>query len=66
MKDKCVTCDKETLYDNELTSLNSINKELEDKISRLSPQSLDLDYLEEQLLIKSGSVSKNELLIILE
>ena len=57
---------QETLYDNELASLININNELVDKISRLSPQSLDLDYLEEQLLIKSGSVSKNELLIILE
>ena len=57
---------QETLYDNELASLIKINNELEDKISRLSPQSLDLDYLEEQLLIKSGSVSKNELLVILE
>ena len=57
---------QKTLYDNELASLIKINNELEDKISRLSPQSLDLDYLEEQLLIKSGSVSKNELLVILE
>ena len=60
------TLNQSIIYENELTLLHSINNELEDKISRLSPQSLDLDYLEEQLLIKSGSVSKNELLIILE
>ena len=54
------------IYENELTLLNSINNELEDKISRLSPHSLDLDYLDEILRFKIGSSSKNELIIILD
>ena len=54
------------IYDNELDLLNNINDELEDKISRLSPQSLDLDYLEEQIRFKVGSSSNNELVIILD
>ena len=54
------------LYNNELFSLNKINNELEDKISRLSPQSLDLDYLDEQIRFKSGTVFKNELVINLD
>ena len=57
---------KNILYDNELASLNKINNELEDKISRLSPQSLDLDYLDEQIRFKSGTVFKNELVINLD
>ena len=57
---------KSFLYDEELKSLNKINKELEDKISRLSPQNLDLDFLDEQIRIKTGSTSKNELVIILD
>ena len=54
------------IYDNELKLLNKTNSELEDKISRLSPESLDLDYLDEKILYKVGSVSKNELVIILD
>ena len=57
---------KNILYDNELALLNKINNELEDKISRLSPQSLDLDYLDEQIRFKSGTVFKNELVINLD
>ena len=54
------------LNDKELESLNKINKELEDKISRLSPQTLDLDFLDEQIRIETGSTLKNELVIILD
>ena len=57
---------KNILYNNELTSLNKINNELEDKISRLSPKSLDLDYLDEQIRFKSGAVFNNELVINLD
>ena len=54
------------IYDNELALLNKINNELEDKISRLSPQTLDLDYLDEKIRFKVGSISRNELVIILD
>ena len=54
------------IYNNQLNLLNNINKKLEDKISRLSPQSLDLDYLEEQIRFKVGTSDKNELIIILD
>ena len=33
----------------ELIDLEKINNELEDKIVRLSPNTLDLDYLDEQI-----------------
>ena len=42
------------------------NKEIEDKISRLSINSLDLDYLDEQLRLKTGNLSENEIIIILD
>ena len=57
---------KSIIYDNKLNFLNEINNELEDKISRLSPQTLDLDYLDEQIRLKVGSVSKDELIILLD
>ena len=60
------TLNQSIIYENELTLLHSINNELEDKISRLSPHSLDLDYLDEMLRFKIGSSSKNELVIVLD
>lgn len=39
------------------------NQELIDKISRLSPNNLDLDYLDEQLIINSGQHDENSLVI---
>ena len=42
------------------------NKKLSDKISRLSPNTLDLEYLDEQLRLKTGRISENELIIILD
>ena len=47
----------------ELIVLENKNKKLEDKISRLSPNTLDLDYLDEQLRINTGKTSKDELTI---
>ena len=46
--------------------LVSKNNSLEDKISRLSPNSLDLDYLDEQLRLKTGKIIENEIIIKLE
>ena len=47
----------------EFNILINKNKELEDKISRLSPNTLDLEYLDEQLRINIGKTSKDELTI---
>ena len=47
----------------DLILLNNKNKELEEKISRLSPNTLDLDYLDEELIINTGRTHKNELII---
>ena len=41
-------------------------KEQEDKISRLSPNSLDLDYLDEQVRIQTGKNYTNELVVKLD
>tara|TARA_B100001013_G_C24484686_1_gene392691 strand:+ start:406 stop:720 length:315 start_codon:yes stop_codon:yes gene_type:complete len=54
---------KHSLMKEELFLLENTNKELEDKISRLSPNSLDLEYLDEQIRLNTGKVSKNELVI---
>ena len=42
------------------------NKKLEKNISRLKPDSLDLDYLDEQIRLKSGFHSENEIVITIE
>ncbi len=57
---------KNILYKNELLLLNNINNELEDKISRLSTPTLDLDYLDQQVRLKTGFVEKDELVVILD
>ena len=49
-----------------LIILQNKNKELEDKISRLSPNTLDLDYLDEQIRSNTGKISENELVIKLD
>ena len=54
---------KHSFLNGELNILINKNKALEDKISRLSPNTLDLDYLDEQLRINTGKTSKDELTI---
>ena len=49
-----------------LNYLENKNKILEDRISRLSPNSLDLEFLDEKLRLKTGKISKNELVISFE
>jgi len=39
------------------------NTYLENNISRLSPNNLDLDYLDEQLRLKTGKTNTNEIVI---
>ena len=57
---------KHSVKKEELFILENINKEFEDKISRLSPNSLDLEYLDEQLRKNTGKISDNELIIKLD
>ena len=54
---------KYSLTNEKLISLDNKNKEIEDKISRLSPNTLDLEYLDEQLRTNTGKISDNELII---
>jgi cell division protein FtsB len=56
---------KHTLMNEELIYLKNKNKKILDKISRLSPNTLDLEYLDEQLRLNTGRISENELIIIL-
>ena len=49
-----------------LIFLENKNKKFEDKISRLSPNTIDLEYLDEQLRINIGKSSENELVIKLD
>tara|TARA_B100000029_G_scaffold511129_2_gene604280 strand:- start:120 stop:431 length:312 start_codon:yes stop_codon:yes gene_type:complete len=53
-------------FKDEKFNLNLKNEKLLDKISRLDPKNLDLDYLDEQLRYHSGKYKKNELIINLE
>ena len=50
----------------EFILLNNKNSILKDRISRLSPNTLDIEYLDEQIRINLGKTSKNELVIKLE
>ena len=54
---------KYSLINEELISLDNRNKEIKDKISRLSPNTLDLEYLDEQLRENTGKISDNEIII---
>ena len=37
-----------------------------DRTARLQPNTIDLDYLEEQLRLKTGYIAENEILITVE
>ena len=50
-------------YKNKLTTLNIKNNKLSERIERLNPNSLDLDFLDEKIREKTGYLSKDELLI---
>ena len=54
---------KHTLLNQKLIYLKNKNNKLLDKISRLSPNTLDLEYLDEQIRLNTGKISKNELVI---
>mgnify|MGYP003712125901 CR=1 FL=1 len=57
---------KHSAAEQELYFLQNKNNRLVDKISRLSPNTLDLDYLDEKIRLNTGKISENELVIIFD
>ena len=53
-------------YSKQLNHLNLQNEILIDRINRLQPQTLDLDYLEEKLRKNTGFSKNNEIIVIIE
>ena len=54
---------KHSLMEEKLILLENKNSQLEDKISRLSPNTLDLDYLDEKIRLNTGKISENEIIV---
>ena len=52
-------------YTQKLTKLTSENYYFSDRIKRLQPNTVDLDFLDEQVRKKLGLIDKNEIVIIL-
>ena len=52
-------------YTQKLNKLTSENDYFSDRIKRLQPNTLDLDFLDEQVRKKLGLIDKNEIVIIL-
>ena len=53
-------------YTQKLTKLTSENDYFIDRIKRLQPNTVDLDFLDEQVRKKLGLIDKNEIVIILD
>ena len=53
-------------YTQKLTKLTSENDFFSDRIKRLQPNTVDLDFLDEQVRKKLGLIDKNEIVIILD
>ena len=51
---------------NELKKIKSKNNLLVDKVKRLKINTIDLDYLDEQIRLNTGYISENELAVSLE
>ena len=54
------------VYNERLSQLTSENQYLSNRIKKLQPNTLDLDFLDEQVRKKLGFIDKNEIVIILE
>ena len=54
------------IYRTQLNELKIKNDLFIDRTARLQPNTIDLDYLEEQLRLKTGYIAENELLITVE
>ena len=57
---------KQLIYKTQLNELKINNDLFIDRTARLQPNTIDLDYLEEQLRIKTGYIAENEILITVE
>ena len=53
-------------YIHKLTQLTQENDNFSNKIKRLQPNTVDLDFLDEQVRKKLGLIDKNEIVIILD
>ena len=53
-------------YSQTLAKLKIENQYYNDRINRLQPNTLDLDFLDEQVRKKLGLIDKNEIVIILD
>ena len=57
---------KQLIYKTQLNELKIKNDIFIDRTTRLQPNTIDLDYLEEQLRLKTGYIAENEILITVE
>ena len=53
-------------YNLKLAQLTSENKYMSNRIKKLQPNTVDLDFLDEQVRKKLGLIDKNEIVIILD
>jgi cell division protein FtsB len=53
-------------YNETLAQLTSENQNMSNRIKKLQPNTVDLDFLDEQVRKKLGLVDKNEIVIILD
>ena len=53
-------------YNETLAQLSSENQYMSNRIEKLQPNTLDLDFLDEQVRKKLGFIDKNEIVIILD
>ena len=53
-------------YNERLSQLTSENQYLSNQIKKLQPNTVDLDFLDEQVRKKLGLIDKNEIVIILD
>ena len=53
-------------YNEKLSQLTSENQYLSNRIKKLQPNTIDLDFLDEQARKKLGLIDKNEIVIILD
>ena len=53
-------------YNERLFQLTTENQYLSNRIKKLQPNSVDLDFLDEQVRKKLGLIDKNEIVIILD
>ena len=53
-------------YNDTLAQLSSENQYMSNRIKKLQPNTVDLDFLDEQVRKKLGLIDKNEIVIILD